>query len=167
MTNTELNRLPYFLTNRDLGFTYASQPGSTAKLITASAAFNKLGMAAATKTINVRPGDLIRTRSEEPDEAGNINIERGIVRSNNPFFIRLANELRLEEMGEIYLKTGMFLHGVGGYYYDADLANNSQWERWKDIWRKTEFTSIRSYNPNNIIRTRGRVFRVWPGDRAN
>jgi cell division protein FtsI/penicillin-binding protein 2 len=157
LTNTELNRLPYFLTNRDLGFTYASQPGSTAKLITASAAFNKLGLAAATKTINVRPGDLIRTRSEEPDEAGNITIERGIVRSNNPFFIRLANELRLEEeMGDIYLKAGLFLRGVGGYYFDADLANNSQWQRWKDTWRKTEFASIRSYNPNNIIRTRGR-----------
>ncbi|RYZ28045.1 MAG: cell cycle protein, partial [Chitinophagaceae bacterium] len=157
LTNSELNRLPYFLTTRDLGFTYATQPGSTAKLITASAAFNKLGMAAATKTINVRPGDLIRTRSEEPDEAGNITIERGIVRSNNPFFVRLANELRLEEfMGEIYLKAGLFLRGVGGYYFDADLENNSQWERWKDIWRKTEFTSIRSYNPNNIIRTRGR-----------
>ena len=157
MTNSELNRLPYFMTTRDLGFTYASQPGSTAKLITASAAFNKLGMAAATKTIHVRPGDLIRTRSEEPDEAGNITIERGIVRSNNPFFIRLANELRLEEqMGEIYLKAGLFLRGVGGYYYDANLADNSQWQNWMDIWRKTEFASIRSYNPNDIRRTRGR-----------
>ncbi|HYO23168.1 MAG TPA: FtsW/RodA/SpoVE family cell cycle protein [Flavisolibacter sp.] len=157
MTNAELNRLPYFLTNRDLGFTYASQPGSTAKLITASAAFNKFGVAAATKTINVRPGDLIRTRSEEPDEAGNITIERGIVRSNNPFFIRLANELRLEEeMGDIYLKAGLFLRGVGGYYFDANLSNNSQWETWKATWRKTEFGSIRYYNPNNIKRTRGR-----------
>jgi cell division protein FtsI/penicillin-binding protein 2 len=100
LTNAELNRLPYFLTTRDLGFTYASQPGSTAKLITASAAFNKLGAAAASKkTVYVRPGDLIRTRSEEPDEVGNISIQRGIVRSNNPFFIRLANELRLEEEG--------------------------------------------------------------------
>lgn len=157
MTNAELNRLPYFLTNRDLGFTYASQPGSTAKLITASAAFNKLGLAAANKVINIRPGDLIRTRGLEPDEAGNINIERGIVRSNNPFFIRLANEQRLEEqMGEIYLKTGLFLRGVGGYYYDANLTNNSQWDRWMETWRETEFRSIRGYNPNNIIRTRGR-----------
>jgi cell division protein FtsI/penicillin-binding protein 2 len=157
LTNAELNRLPYFLSTRDIGFTYASQPGSTAKLITASAAFNKLGLAAATKTINVRPGDLIRTRSEEPDEAGNITIERGIVKSNNPFFIRLANELRLEEeMGDIYLKAGLFLRGVGGYYFDGSFNNPEQWERWKDIWRKTEFTSIRSYNPNDIRRTRGR-----------
>ncbi|HUC82412.1 MAG TPA: FtsW/RodA/SpoVE family cell cycle protein [Flavisolibacter sp.] len=157
MTNAELARLPYFITTRDLGFTYATQPGSTAKLITASAAFNKLGLAAANKVINIRPGDLIRTRGAEPDEAGNITIERGIVRSNNPFFIRLANEQRLEEhMGEIYLKTGLFLRGIGGYYYDANLTSNSQWDAWMETWRKTEFGSIRSYNPNNIIRTRGR-----------
>lgn len=157
LTNAEQNTLPYFLTTKDLGFTHATQPGSTAKLITASAAFNKLGMAAATKTIFVRPGDLIRTRSEEPDEAGNISIRRGIVRSNNPFFIRLANEERLEEeMGEIYLKAGLFLRGVGGYYYDTDFTPSERQERWKDIWRETEFASIRSYNRNDIRRTRGR-----------
>lgn len=158
LSNAELNRLPYFITTRDLGFTYATQPGSTAKLITASAAFNKLGTeAAAKKTINVRPGDLIRVKSEEPDEVGAISIERGIVKSNNPFFIRLANELRLEEeMGEIYLKAGLFLRGVGGYYFDGNLTDNAQWEAWKDLWRKTEFRSVRSYNPNDIRRTRGR-----------
>ncbi|GAA4731971.1 FtsW/RodA/SpoVE family cell cycle protein [Flavisolibacter ginsenosidimutans] len=158
LSNAELARLPYFLTTRDLGFTYATQPGSTAKLITASAAFNKLGTAAAEKkTIQVRSGDLIRVKSEEPDEVGTITIERGIVKSNNPFFIRLANELRLEEdMGDIYLKAGLFLRGVGGYFYDGDLTDNSQWEKWKAIWRKTEFNSVRSYNPNDIRRTRGR-----------
>lgn len=157
LTRAELGSLPYFVTTRDLGFTYATQPGSTAKLITASAAFNKLGMQAAKKTIRVQPGDLIRTRGEEPDEAGNITIERGVVRSNNPFFIRLANQERLEEeMADIYLKAGLFLRGVGGYYYDGDLKNTDQQERWKKTWRETEFQSIRSYNPNNIRRTRGR-----------
>lgn len=157
MTNAEINRLPYFITTKDIGFTQASQPGSTAKLITASAAFNKLGMAAAKKTILVRPGDLIRVKSEEPDETGNISIERGIVKSNNPFFIRLANEERLEEeMGTIYLQAGLFLRGVGGYFYEGDLSNTTQQDRWRDIWRKTEFASIRSYNKDNIRRTRGR-----------
>jgi cell division protein FtsW (lipid II flippase) len=157
LTNAELNSLPYFLSTRDIGFTYASQPGSTAKLITASAAFNKLGMAAEKKTILVRPGDLIRVKGEEPDETGNISIERGIVRSNNPFFIRLANQERLEEeMGAIYMKAGLFLRGIGGYYYDGDLTNTSQQQAWLDIWRKTEFASIRSYNKDNIRRTRGR-----------
>ena len=54
-------------------------------------------------------------------------MERAIVKSNNPFFIRLANEQQLqEEMGTLYFQTGMFLRGVGGYYYNGDLANVEQ-----------------------------------------
>ncbi|MDB5193889.1 MAG: cell cycle protein, partial [Segetibacter sp.] len=157
LTERELNRLPGWNVNSDIGFTHATQPGSTAKVATTIAAFNKLGEAAATKSILVRPADLIRIKSAEPDEAGNITIERGLVRSNNSFFIRLANEEQLqEEMGTVYLKTGMFLHGVGGYYYHYQKDNIAQEERWRELWRKTEFTSLKSYNPNNIKRTRGK-----------
>jgi len=157
LTIGEQNKLPYWITNSDLGFTHASQPGSSAKLVTALAAFNKLGVAAKQKTILVRPGDLIRVKGEEPDEAGNISIERAIIRSNNPFFIRLANEERLEEeMGTLYLQSGMFLHGAGGYYYDGDMKNEIQQNKWRALWRNTEFKSVRSYNPDNIRRTRGR-----------
>ncbi len=157
LTPAEQNQLTGWITDNDLGFTIATQPGSTAKLITALAAFNKLGIDAAKKVIVVHPQDLIRTKGYEPDEAGNINIERAIVRSNNSFFIRLANEDQLQEyMGDLYLKSGMFLHGVGGYYYDYDADNQQQQNAWKDIWRKTEFTSIKHYDPNNIRRTRGK-----------
>ncbi|GEO09460.1 FtsW/RodA/SpoVE family cell cycle protein [Segetibacter aerophilus] len=157
LTEGELNRLPGWNLNSDIGFTYATQPGSTAKLVTALAAFNKLGEKAATKTIRVLPQDLIRIKSAEPDEAGNISIERAIVKSNNSFFIRLANEEHLqEEMGTLYLQTGMFLHGVGGYFYESEPNNNDQQNTWRELWRKTEFRSAKSYNPNNIKRTRGK-----------
>lgn len=157
LTNAEQNKLSYWITNSDLGFTLATQPGSSAKLVTATAAFNKLGLAAEKKTIFIRPQDLIRVKSEEPDETGNINIERGIVKSNNPFFIRLANEERLEEeMGRLYMQTGMFLRGAGGYYYEGDLNNSDKQNKWMDLWRNSEFRSIRVYNPNDIRKTRGR-----------
>jgi cell division protein FtsW (lipid II flippase) len=142
--------------NSDLGFTYATQPGSTAKLATALAAFNKLGMAAAEKKIVVRPQDLIRIKSNEPDEAGTISMERAIVKSNNAYFIKLANEERLqEEMAALYLQTGMFLRGVGGYFYNYRPNNTEQEKTWMDLWRKTEFASLRRYNPNDIRKTRG------------
>ncbi|MCW3110192.1 MAG: cell cycle protein, partial [Segetibacter sp.] len=157
LSEGELNKLPGWNVNSDMGFTHATQPGSTAKLVTALAAFNKLGEAAATKTIRVLPQDLIRVKSAEPDEAGNITIERAVVKSNNSFFIRLANQEQLqEEMGTLYLQTGMFLHGVGGYFYESEPNNAEQQNRWRDLWRKTEFRSLRSYNPNNIKRTRGK-----------
>ncbi|MDQ6812678.1 MAG: penicillin-binding transpeptidase domain-containing protein, partial [Bacteroidota bacterium] len=157
LSQGEINRLAGWNVNSDMAFTYATQPGSTAKLVTALAAFNKLGEAAATKTIRVLPQDLIRVKSAEPDEAGNITIERAVVKSNNSFFIRLANEEQLQEyMGTLYLQTGMFLHGVGGYFYEREPNNAAQEDKWRELWRNTEFKSLRSYNRNNIKRTRGK-----------
>lgn len=152
----EQNKLPYWSTLSDLGFTYATQPGSTAKIATALAAFNKLGEAAAKRTLFIRPEDLIRVRSAEPDEPGNIGLERALVRSNNSYFIKLANEEQLqEEMATLYLQTGMFLRGVGGYYFE-NAPNEVQQEEWRAFWRNTEFRSLVSYNKNDIRRTRGR-----------
>jgi cell division protein FtsW (lipid II flippase) len=157
LSQREQNKFPGWLTLFDLGFTYATQPGSTAKIATAMAAFNKLGDAAASKTILIRPQDLIRVKSAEPDEPGNISMGRAIIKSNNSYFIKLANEERLqEEMASVYIKTGMFLRGVGGYYFERDNNNATQEEEWRKLWRKTEFRSINSYNPNDIRRTRGR-----------
>ena len=155
LSENEINKLPGWNVNTDIGFTHATQPGSTAKLVTAMAAFNKLGEAAAKKTIRVYPKDLIRLKGPEPDEAGLITIERAIVRSNNSFFIRLANEEQLqEEMATLYMQSGMFLHGVGGYYFENEHQQYSQQEKWRTLWRETEFKSLRRYNPENIRRTR-------------
>ncbi len=155
LSENDINKLPGWNVNSDIGFTYATQPGSTAKLVTAMAAFNKLGASVAKKTIRIYPKDLIRVTGPEPDEAGLINIEKAIVKSNNSFFIRLANEEQLqEEMATLYMQSGMFLHGVGGYYFDNDNTNITQQEKWRDLWRETEFKSLRRYDPNNIHRTR-------------
>lgn len=152
----DLQNLSPWFTDKDIGFAHATQPGSTAKLATALAAFNKLGMNAAQKTILIRQQDLIRIRSDEPDETGNINIERAIVRSNNPFFIRLANEEQLqEEMATLYMQSGMFLQGVGGYYYSPAFTSAAQQNKWREHWRQTTFRSIRYYNKENIRATRG------------
>ena len=97
LSDAELNKLPGWNSNSDIGFTHATQPGSTAKLVTSLAAFNKLGDVAAKKIIRVYPNDLIRVTGPEPDEAGLITIEKAIVKSNNSFFIRLANEEKLQE----------------------------------------------------------------------
>ncbi len=156
LSTYEQNRYPGWLTLSDLGFTYATQPGSTAKIATALAAFNKLGDAAAQKTFLIRTQDLIRTKGLEPDETGNINMERAVVKSNNSYFIKLANEERLQEqMATVYIETGMFLRGVGGYYFENNGNNESQEEEWRKLWRKTEFKSIDRYNKNDIRKTRG------------
>jgi cell division protein FtsI/penicillin-binding protein 2 len=52
------------------------------------------------------------------------------------------------------MQSGMFLHGVGGYYFENDTANTLQQEKWRTLWRETEFKSLRRYNPDDIRRTR-------------
>lgn len=157
MSMQEQNKLSQWMTTTDLGFTYATQPGSTAKVLTSLAAFNKLGLAAANKKFTVSAYERIRTKGIEPDETGVIDMERGLVKSNNVYFIKLANEEKLqEEMANLYLKTGMFLHGVGGYYYEKPNINAEQENKWRDLWRNTEFNTKPRYDPNNIRRTRAK-----------
>lgn len=157
MTTAEQNRLSGWHTNADLGFTYATQPGSTAKVLTAMAAFNKLGLAAVNKTYTVSRAERIRTKGIEPDETGNINMEQALVKSNNVYFIKLANQEQLQEdMAALYLKTGMFLRGVGGYYYNKGASNEKQEEKWLNYWRKTEFNTKPKYDPERIRRTRAK-----------
>ncbi|RZJ16740.1 MAG: cell cycle protein, partial [Acinetobacter sp.] len=157
MTVAEQNQLSPWFTTADLGFTHFTQPGSTAKLITAMASFNKLGLNAAQKKFNVATWERIRTKGIEPDETGLIDLERAVVKSNNVYFIKLANQEQLQEqMGDLYLKTGMFLHGAGGYYYNKPTENAAQEEKWKQLWRKTEFNTKPKYDPNNIRKTRAK-----------
>lgn len=157
MSQAEQNKLSNWVTASDLGFTYATQPGSTAKILTAMASFNKLGMAAVDKKYQVSANERIRTRGLEPDETGSISLERALIKSNNVYFIKLANEEKLQEnMADLYLKTGMFLRGVGGYFYSRDGNNTPQENKWRDLWRRTEFKTKPEYNPANIRKTRAK-----------
>ena len=153
MSTQDQNKLAEWMTTADPGFTIATQPGSTAKLVTAMAAFNKLGLPAAQQTYLVKANERIRSTGAEPDETGQIDMERAIVKSNNVYFIKLANQQHLQEpMAELYIKTGMFLHGAGGYYYGRKSVNEEQEQKWYELWRNTEFKS--AYDPNNIYRNR-------------
>ncbi|HYC27703.1 MAG TPA: penicillin-binding transpeptidase domain-containing protein, partial [Chitinophagaceae bacterium] len=42
------------------------------------------------------------------------------------------------------------------YYYEGNLENTTQQDRWRELWRSTTFKSKRSYDPNNIRASRGR-----------
>ncbi|MDO3645008.1 FtsW/RodA/SpoVE family cell cycle protein [Mucilaginibacter sp. L3T2-6] len=153
----EQNQLSQWMTTSDLGFTYATQPGSTAKVLTAMASFNKLGLAAKDVKFHVSMEERIRTKGIEPDETGIITLERAIAKSNNVYFIKLANEKHLQEdMVTLYMKAGMFLHGVGGYFYNKRPENLQQEEKWRELWRRTEFNTKPRYDPNNIHKTRAK-----------
>jgi cell division protein FtsW (lipid II flippase) len=127
--------LPHLVMERDPGMTYPTAPGSTAKILTASAAYNKLGLAASNLQKTVTPGEIIR--SGEP--TGTVTMENAIVNSSNLYFIRIANDEQLaRQMGTLYMLTGMNVRFRGGYAY-SDLSTDIEKEQTMQFWEKAVF----------------------------
>jgi len=120
-------------TDRDLGLTLQTAPGSTAKVMSALAGFQKLGTAAAEKTYNVdfyeivdasrdRQGNVISAK--EPynqrggaklkqaegnfGKTGEITMKDAIVLSSNNYFINFVNDNNLYlQLDSIYQTAGI------------------------------------------------------------
>ena len=146
-------KLPYPVTNLDLGMTYATAPGSTAKILTASAAFNKLGRAAADITYrDIKLKHIIR--ADEPHDR-DVNMKTAIVESSNIYFIRIANENDLDnEMADLYFATGMNVAMNGGYSYTPYLPDNKR-QQYLKLWQHSSFDVNRQAN------------KVWTGSKQN
>ncbi len=142
LPDRERNRLEIPVTERDLGMTYATAPGSTTKILTAMAALNKMGMAATeVKYTDIYRPEIFRDNKKEQEpfipQVPFVDMHEAIVNSSNIYFIRMANENHLEEeMANLYLATGMNLEQRGGYNY---IYNNDKLKQSADLaaWRNT------------------------------
>jgi cell division protein FtsI/penicillin-binding protein 2 len=129
LSDKERQLLLYPVTDRDLGMTYPTAPGSAIKILTALAGFNKIGDDAAAITYRdiARP-EIIRdgVKEQEPFNTP-VDMRMAIVRSSNVYFIRLANDYALEhEMAKLYLVTGMNVKFRGGYTYAATYSGEEK-----------------------------------------
>lgn len=155
LPDRERNRLEKPVTERDLGMTYATAPGSTAKILTAMAGLNKMGLAATgIKYNDIYRQEIFRDNKKEQEpfipKVPFVDMHEAIVNSSNIYFIRLANENHLEEeMAALYLTTGMNLEQRGGYNY---IYNNDRLKQSADLaaWRNTVLNHDRKQynNPN-------------------
>jgi cell division protein FtsW (lipid II flippase) len=120
LPDRERLKLPYLVTERDLAMTYPTAPGSTAKIMTATAAFNKLGQDAAAVSFPISCGEIIRRGKVESEPCGGrVDMRQAIVRSSNVYFIRIANDYTLDnQLANLYLATGMNIDYVGGYSFN-------------------------------------------------
>ncbi len=153
----EIQRLTTTVTERDLGMTYPTQPGSTIKILTAMAAFNKLGDKADTvRYRDITHDEIIRKngREEEPYTTANepfVDMKLAIVRSSNIFFIRIANDYSLDnEMADLYLSTGMRVNYRGGKNYDPFLDEESK-EKIRSNWQQFVFPLRRALYSNPAL----------------
>ncbi|MBR5028950.1 MAG: FtsW/RodA/SpoVE family cell cycle protein, partial [Bacteroidales bacterium] len=93
-------------TDRDLGTTFQTQPGSTAKVMSAMAGFMKLGEEAVKKSFFVYEEEKIDTKLGEP--GNQVNLHDAIVQSSNCYFVNSVDSLDLfAQLGEIYQATGV------------------------------------------------------------
>lgn len=123
------------ITERDLGITYSTPPGSTAKIMTAMADFKKKGVVAYDRGFLIKPYMTVEPSSVEPNitlkrknrNYGDITfMENAIKHSSNAYFIMLLCEDSLySELKEIYLKIGTSLSGIASYFYDQRELTDS------------------------------------------
>ncbi|HTL06903.1 MAG TPA: FtsW/RodA/SpoVE family cell cycle protein [Chitinophagaceae bacterium] len=150
----ELQRLSMPVTERDLGMTYPTQPGSTIKILPAMAAFNKLGEHADTVSYHdITHDEIIRKngREEEPYTTASepfVDMRLAIIRSSNVYFIRIANDYTLDQqMANLYLATGMHVNYRGGKSYDPAMEEQSKL-RIVNNWQEEVFPIRRSLYSN-------------------
>lgn len=100
------NPQQWIYTDRDLGLTYQSQPGSTAKVMSAMAGLMKFGENADTIAYTITNVDKEGVEgSGEPH--GRINMEGAIVRSSNNYFINLVHDKNLyPQLTKVYGTVG-------------------------------------------------------------
>jgi cell division protein FtsW (lipid II flippase)/cell division protein FtsI/penicillin-binding protein 2 len=102
----EKDRKEKAYTDRDLGLTYQTAPGSTAKVMSALAGLQKLGTKAANKTYYIDAQEIVETGIEP--NGYNVTMEDAIVLSSNNYFINLVNDQKLyENLDSVYQTVGI------------------------------------------------------------
>ena len=116
-------------TDMDLGLTYKTAPGSTAKTMSALAGLNKMGIAKAREKMTIYRYEVIDYKDKvggwswEPPkgykESDKVNMRKAIVESSNCYFVKLVHENQLyPQLKDVYTKVGVRPNGQEAYLFD-------------------------------------------------
>lgn len=156
-------------TDRDLGLTYQTQPGSTAKVITSLAGYRKLGDAVSAINYDIDLYEIIENgRVNEPYSSvggkrfrNKISVTDAIVQSSNCYFINLLADKNLySDLATIYEKVGVRLDGhenAGSmtpyYLYTSQIRGN---EKYYKEMANLEALSLANYSSYKDSRKQGK-----------
>ena len=114
-------------TERDLGLTYQTMPGSAAKVMSAMAGFQKLGTATSRKTYFIENDDIIeRGRVSEP-YGYDVTMKDAIVQSSNCYFINFVNDNNLySALDNIYESAGVSVGNIAPYFFTNRFSAESE-----------------------------------------
>lgn len=164
-------------TDRDLGATYLTNPGSTAKLMSSAAGFMKYGTDIAGQEYNIDNAEIIHSVvGSEP--IGRVSMQQAIVESSNCYFINLVNDRDLYcQLETLYMYAGAKVgqgesHPRPAYFlYEGEIAENTLRQRWNSIHSEVENmgrNAVDDYNRYLELRAEGQFKRMnrehwmWP-----
>lgn len=120
-------------TDRDLGTTFQTAPGSTAKVMSAMAGFMKMGTDASKCTYRITNANAVEKNEkgyaiEPTKERGNdpVTMYDAIVQSSNCYFVRFVNDKDNDlynELKTVYSTMGINIGGITSYYYSFKKAS--------------------------------------------
>ena len=128
------NWVPY--TDMDLGMVYQTPPGSTAKLMSAMAGFQKMGVNASKKKYLITSNDIIENgviakephqgwsypRGKDSHVIDRVDMKLAIVESSNCYFMNLVNENDLyHNLDSVYETVGVRVGNFTPYFFKYDI----------------------------------------------
>lgn len=131
-------------TDRDLGLTHQTMPGSTAKVMSALAGLQKLGTNAVKVTYYIDARETVEPPTDEPNyqrDKHNTTMEEAIRLSSNNYFINLVNDKDLyESLDSIYQAVGIRIpHRYEGkskpltpYFFTFDMQDEKVAKEYRD-----------------------------------
>jgi cell division protein FtsW (lipid II flippase) len=139
-------------TDRDLGTTYQTAPGSTAKVMSAMAGFMKMGTDASTVTYRITNANAIEKNGKgyaiEPtiDKHDPVKMSHAIVESSNCYFVSLVNDKDLYgELKTVYSSIGINIGGITPYYYSSKEDAEREQKYYAKI-DKNRHVALRKYD---------------------
>ncbi len=118
-------------TERDLGLTKTSPPGSTAKVMSAIAGLRKLGVECANENNGKYYYNVKASHTVGLEPTGRVTMRKAIVKSSNCYFIHLINDHDVyRDLAYVYGTVGVELNGQTPYMFDyRDHSNLSRWNQ--------------------------------------
>ncbi len=149
-------------TDRDLGTTYQTPPGSTAKVMSAMGGFRKLGMVAQNQTYRITNANAIEKnkKGEVIEPTGDdVAMDVAIIKSSNCYFVNLVNEQQLfDNLKEVYSSVGINIGGIMPYCYT--IKEDKGWE--EKYYAKIDKNKKKAYDKYELF-DKGKL--VDPKDR--
>lgn len=144
------------ITERDLGLTYQTAPGSTAKVMSAIAAFKKLGADAYNQGFEIKPYMTVEPPAKEPNTSipsmnrngGRLTfMENAIKFSSNCYFVMSVNENdTYPALGDVYWSVGASLANIRPYFFSWDEYTTSNKARFDRAVTRFRTKGLRDYN---------------------